>query len=56
MHEIHEFLKEWGHIPILALLSGLCGLVVRIAFALHHAGVEMTFDVRIWKNGKHPKE
>ena len=42
----HDLVMQYGHIPIFAAL-------VWIGAALHRHGVKMTFDLRIWKNGKH---
>lgn len=43
--ELQEILMAYGHIPII-------GGIGWIAVALHKHGVKMTFDFRIWKNGK----
>jgi hypothetical protein len=43
--DLTDFWMKYGHIPIL-------GGLLWIGVALHKAGVKMTFDVRIWKNGK----
>lgn len=42
---LHDAVMQWGHVPIE-------GTLLWIAVALHRNGVRMTFDVRIWKNGK----
>jgi len=43
--QTREFLMTYGHLPILGGLGW-------IGYKLHRHGVKMTFDIRIWKNGK----
>ena len=45
LSRVHDIIMQWGHLPIE-------GTLLWIAVALHRHGVRMTFDVRIWKNGK----
>jgi hypothetical protein len=43
---ILDYLMRYGHLPIEATL-------IWIIVGLHRHGVKMTFDFRVWKNGKH---
>lgn len=49
LNEIHQFIMQWGHIPI---SIGIVWIII----GLHRNGVKMTFDFRIWKNGRDKKE
>lgn len=45
LNKLVEVGMRYGHLPILVMLAW-------IAVGLHRHGVKMTFDLRIWKNGK----
>lgn len=44
------------HDVIIGELSLVIGILAYIGRALHKAGIKMTMDIRIWKNGKDKAE